>query len=77
MTPKQTDLILELTRRKFEAEMTAAEVEVSLRWELMVKGSEIRVAVSVDAVSAAILAAAPARRLIADEEDYITGEVSP
>ena len=40
MTPEQTDLIFELTRRKLEAEMAAAEVEARLRRELMVKGSE-------------------------------------
>ncbi len=69
MTREQTDLIFELTRRKLEAEMAAAEVEARLRRELMVKKSEARVAASV--------AAAPARRPMADEEDYITDEVPP
>ena len=75
MTPEQTDLIFELTRRKLEAEMAAAEVEARLRRELMVKESEARVAASVAAASAATTAAAPARRPMADEEDDITGEV--
>ncbi len=47
MTPEQTDLIFELTRRKVEAEMGAAEVEPTLSRELMVKESEARVATSV------------------------------
>ncbi len=67
ITLEQTDLIFELTRRKLEAEIAAAEVEARLRLELMVKESEARVAASV--------AAAPARRPMADEEDDITGEV--
>ena len=67
MTPEQTDLIFELTRRKLEAEMAAAEMKARLRRELMVKESEAQVAASV--------AAAPARRPMADEEDDITGEV--
>ena len=75
MTPEQTDLIFELTRRKLEAEMAAAEVEARLRRELMVKESEARVAASVAAASAATTAAAPARRPMGDEEDDITGEV--
>ncbi len=49
MTPEQTDLIFELIRRKFEAEMAAAKVEARLRRELMVKESEARVAASVAA----------------------------
>ncbi len=40
MTPEQIDLIFELTRRKLEAGMAAAEVEARLRRELMVKESE-------------------------------------
>ena len=75
MTPEQTDLIFELTRRKLEAEMAAAEVEARLRRELMVKESEARVAASVAAASAATTAAAPARRPMGDEEDDIIGEV--
>ncbi len=75
MTTKQTDLIFELTRRKLEAEMAAAEVEARLRRKLMVKESEARVATSVTAASAAITAAAPPRRPIADGGDNITGEV--
>ncbi len=75
MTAEQTDLIFELTRRKLEAEMAAAEVEARLRRELIVKKSEARVAASVAAASAATTAAAPARRPMADEEDDITGEV--
>ncbi len=75
MTPEQTDFIFELTLRKLEAEMAAAEGEARLRRELMVKESEARVASSVPAASAAITAAAPARRPMADEEDDITGEV--
>ncbi len=75
MTPEQTDLIFELTRRKLEAEMAAAEVEAKLKRELMVKESEARVAASVAATSTATTAAAPTRRPIADEEDHITGDV--
>ncbi len=75
MTPEQTDLIFKLTRRKLEAEMTAAEVKARLRQELMVKKSETRVAASVAAASAATTTAAPARRPMADEEDNITDEV--
>ncbi len=75
MTPEQTNLIFELTRRKLEAEMVAAEVEAKLRQKLMVKESEARVAASVAAASAATTAAAPARRPMADEEDDITVEV--
>ncbi len=48
--------------------MAAAEMKARLRRELMVKESEAQVAASV--------AAAPARRPMADEEDDITGEVS-
>ncbi len=44
MTPEQTDLIFELTRRKLEEEIVAAEVEARLRREMMVKESEPRVA---------------------------------
>ena len=40
MTPEQTDLIFELTRRKLEAEMAAAKVQARLRRELRVKESE-------------------------------------
>ncbi len=40
MTPEQTDLIFEHTRRKLEAEMVAAEVEARLRRKLIVKESE-------------------------------------
>ncbi len=72
MTPEKTDLIFELTSRKFEAEMAAAKVETRLRRELMVKESEARVAGSVAAASAVITAAAPAQRPMADEEDDIT-----
>ncbi len=75
MTLEQTDIIFELSCRKFEAEMEAAEVEARLRRELMVKESETRVAASVAAASAATTAAAPARRPMADKEDDITGEV--
>ncbi len=75
MTPEQTDLIFELTRRKLEAEIAAAEVEARLRRELMVKEPEARVAASVAAASAANTAAALARRPMADKEDDITGEV--
>ncbi len=75
MIPEQTDLIFELTRRKLEAEMAAAEVEARLKRELMVKESEARVAASVAAASAATTAAAPAQRLMADNKDDITGEV--
>ncbi len=76
MTPEQINLIFELTRRKLEAEMAAAEVEARLRRELMVKESEARVAASVAAATAATIATALARRPMADEEDNITGEVS-
>ncbi len=75
MTLEQIDLIFELTRRKLEAEMAAAEVEARLKRELMVKESEARVAASMAAASAATTAAAPARRPMADEEHNITGEV--
>ncbi len=75
MTPEQTNLIFELTRRKLEAEMAAAEVEARLRRELMVKGSEVWIAASMVVSSASTTAAAPARRPMADEEDDITGEV--
>ncbi len=75
MTPEQTDLIFELTRRKLKAEMAAAEVEARLTRELMVKESEARVAAPVAAASAPTTAADPARRPMADEEDDITGEV--
>ncbi len=75
MTLKQTDLIFELTRRKLEAEMAAAEVEARLRRELMVKESEARVAASVAGASAATIAVAPAWRPMADEGDDITSEV--
>ncbi len=67
MTPEQTDLIFEFTLRKLEAKMAAAEVKARLRRKLMVKESEAQVAASV--------AAAAARKPIADEEDDITGEV--
>ena len=67
MTPEQDDLIFELTHRKLEVEMAAAEVKARLRRELMVKESEARVAASV--------AVTPAQRPMADEEDDITGEV--
>ena len=76
MTPEQTDLIFELSRRKLEAEMVAAEVKSGLRRELMVKESEARVAASMAATSAATTAAALAWRPIGDEEDDITGDVS-
>ncbi len=66
-TPEQTDLIFELTRRKLEVEIAAAEVESRLRRELMAKESEARVVASV--------AAGPARRPIAYEKDDITGDV--
>ena len=46
MTPEQTGLIFELTCRKLEAEMGAAEVEARLSKELMVKESEAQVATS-------------------------------
>ncbi len=75
MTPEQTDLIFELTRRKLEAGMAAAEVEARFKQELMVKESEARVAASVPAASAATTAAALARRPMADEKDNITSEV--
>ena len=58
MTSKQTDLIFVLTRRKLEAEMAAAEVEVRLRRELIVKESEVQVRASVAAASSATTAAA-------------------
>ncbi len=74
MTPEQTDLIFELTCRKLEAEMAAAEVEARLRRELMVKGSEARVVASVAAALAATTTAAPARRPMADEENNITDQ---
>ncbi len=67
MTPEQTDLIFELTRRKLKAEMAAAEVEDRLRRELMENESEARVTASVTT--------APARRPMADKEDDITGEI--
>ncbi len=67
MTPEQTDLIFELSRRKLEAEMAAAEVESGLRQKMMVKESEVRFAASVAAV--------PTRRPMTDKEDNITGEV--
>ncbi len=76
MTSEQTNLIFELTYRKLEAEMAAAEIEARLRRELMVKESEARVAASVTAASAATTAAAPTHRPMADEEDDITGEAS-
>ncbi len=76
MTPEQTDLIFELTRRKLEAEMAAAEVETRLKRELMVKESEARVAASVAAALAATTAAAPARRPMANEEDDITDNLA-
>ncbi len=40
MTLEQTNLIFELSHRKFEAEMAAVEVKARLRRELMVKESE-------------------------------------
>lgn len=52
MTQEQTGLIFELTRRKLEAELAAAEEESKLRWELMVKESEARVAAAVAAATA-------------------------
>ncbi len=67
MTIEQTDFIFELTRRKLEVEMAAAEVEARLRREMMVKEPEARIAASV--------AAASARRPMAGEEDDITSEV--
>ena len=75
MTPEQTDLIFELTRRKLEAEMAAAEVEARLIQEQIVKESEAWVAASLSAASAATIAVAPARRPMADEENDITDEV--
>ncbi len=75
MTTKQIDLIFELTHRKFEAEMSAAEVEARLKRELIVKRSKARVAASVAAASSSTTAAASSRRPITDEEDDITGDV--
>ena len=60
MASEKTDLIFELTCRKLEAEMAAAEVEARLRRELMVKQSEARVAASVAAASASTNAVSPA-----------------
>ncbi len=75
MTPEQNDLIFELTSRKLEVEMTAAEVEDGLRRELMIKESEAQVTASVAAASASTTAAALAQRPMADEEDNIAGEI--
>ena len=83
MTQEQTNLIFDLTRRKLEAELAAAELDVrvrrvaaeeeaKLRRELMVKESEARVAAAIAAAAAPV--AAPQRSSLADE-DGITGEV--
>lgn len=79
MTQEQNKLLFELTRRKLEAELAAAEVESRLRRELMIKESEARVAAAVAAASAAAASTtawAQARTSTAEEDD-ITGEVPP
>ena len=75
MTQEQNNLLFELTRRKFEAELAAAEVEARLRRELIVKESEACVAVAVAAASA--VAAGAKAWMSTAEEDDITSEVLP
>ena len=74
MTQEQNELLFELTCRKLEAELAAAEVEARLKWELMVKEFEARVAAE---VAAASTTAGTQARMSTAEEDDITGEVPP
>ncbi len=80
MTQEQNELLFELTHRKLEAELVAAEVEARLRQELMVKESEacVTAAAVVAASAAATSTTAGAKaRMSTTEEDDITGEVPP
>ena len=77
MTQEQNELLFELTCRKLEAELAAAEVEARLKRELMVKESEARIAVAVAAASAAAASTTAGAQawMSTAEEDDITGEV--
>ena len=60
MTQEQNEFLFEFTRRRLKAELAAAEMEATLRQELMVKESETRVAAAVAAASALAAAASTA-----------------
>ncbi len=76
MTQGQNQLIFELTRRKLEAELAAAEEEFKLQRKLIVKKSEACIAAVITALEASATGRAQPQKRLTTKKNDITGEVS-